>query len=542
MWSRPVFGRVLTDSEVYDATSRPSRLLKRVSIQPSRGRDFAEAISGALKENFALARSPHEASQFVSVPARDIIIVGNILPDGFASSIAESLTRMHGQFRPDFRVETLEASSELDAPQVYFGRGVFASSDATQVADIEFCATPGDAKPEKGAKTVQPMLRSQSGGNRPAAWYVGQLGLAIGFRPDSAPATILPEEFGGNWEPILQDLVLFLGRQRESDPVIRLFRRERTIDEKENTPQLPTVDRQFVDWHERDGIWQWLEINGRKLWFRITNRTGASLFSTDTDLIRQRGRTGGGAAGLVIVRGLILPPLPRRRDNYSGWRVEFQSDETLRHSELGGLAWTAAAQRRRYGIFSHTEGEWRGEEKSATGDMLLPLGKNRRLELRYLDQTALKSNVSFQSERNDVETVDQVYGRNSLVLGYVESARSQSVSMGAFLLAGDNEEDGWQRLVSEPIRPRRGGSITTDDEPLAVSLDWVNRAAWVDGDISLGLAQFWLNRWRLEAKPTAHHLEIRIQIENEVVRPYRIRNGSRGALGPLWVEYVWLDE
>jgi hypothetical protein len=424
---------------------------------------------------------------------------------------------------------------------VFFGRGVFAASDAPQVADLEFCATPGDTKPDEKAKPVVPMVRAQfgSGSNRAAAWYAGQLGVAIGFRVDAAPASIMPEELGEGWEPILEDLILFFGRQKESDPVIRAFHRQATNADA-HVPKIPAFDLQFADWYTHDGVWQWLEINRRKLWFRITNRTGASLFLPDADLIEQRGRAIGGSTGLIIVRGLILPRQPRRLDAYTGWRVEFQSDETLRHSELAGLAWTAAAQRQ-YGIFSHLDGQWKGEEKSSTGEMLLPLGKKRRLELRYLDQIALKGlDASNHLKKSDLEQRDKIYGYDSLVLMYAESARTQSDSMGAFLLpTGENEAD-WQTLVAEPIQLRRESSGQVDAEPQAVSLDWVNRAASIDGNIRLGLAEFWLDRWGLEARPTAGYLDVRVKFDRSI-ESYRIKNGSRGALGPLWIEYVWLD-
>jgi hypothetical protein len=540
MWGRRVFGRVLLDSEVYDVMSKPSRLLKQVRI-PANTPNFAATISEALKENFAIARSPENPNQFVSVPARDIVILGGPVPETFATSIAGELTSMHGQFTPDFRVSTVETlAADSGDVRVFFGRGVLASSDVPQVADLEFCATPGGAKPGWNAKGVVPLIRAQSGGNanRAAAWYAGQSGLAIGFRHGVAPATILPEELGAGWEQTLQDIVLFFGRQNDTDPIIRGFHRQRTLTDKPNVPAIPIVDHQFADWYSRDGVWQWLEIGGRKLWFRFTNRTGASLFSTDAEEVEQRGREIETATGLIVVRGLILPRMPRFFDTYSGWRVDFQKDETLRHSELAGIAWTAAAQTRgRYAIFNHGEGQWKGEEKSSTGEMLLPLGKKRRLDLRFLDEIGTGSR--FASKKLDRKKRDKIYRVDSSVLMYAEAAQAQSGSMGALLLPAPDGEPRWEKFVADPVKLRRE-SAGESDEPQPISLDWVNRTASVDGNVTRGLADFWLSRWGLEARPSAAHLEVRIRFERDT-DTYMIENGGYGALGPLWIKYVWLN-
>jgi hypothetical protein len=541
MWGRRVFGRVLLDSEVYEAMSRPSRLLKKVRL-PSNAPDFAKHISAALKENFAIARSSESPNQFVSVPARDIVILGGMLPDTFATSIGADLTSMHGQFVPDFRVstaETLAASASGDI-SVFFGRGVFAASDAPQVADLEFCATIGGAKPSSSTRGVVPCIRAQSGHNakKAAAWYAGQSGLAIGFALGAAPATILPEELGSGWEQILQDVVLFFGRQNETDPIIRGFHRQRTISDAAAVAAIPIVDSEFSDWHCHDGEWQWLDVGGRKLWFRFTNRTGASWFATNAELVEQRAREAKATAGLIVVKGLILPRMPGLFDAYSGWRVDFQGDETLRHSEVAGKRWTAVAQTRgRYAIFSHGEGQWRGEEKSATGDMLLALGKRRQLELRYLDQ--LTHGSRYTAARPDAERLENIYQADPLVLMYAEATQSQTGAMGAFLLPVFEGEQRWQRFVAEPATPYRDDNAS-DSEQQPISLDWVNRAASVDGNVTRGLAEFWLSRWGLEASATPSRLEVRVKLESGV-ETYRIENNGYGALGPLWVKYVWLD-
>jgi hypothetical protein len=542
MWGRRAFGRVLLDSEVYDVMSRPSRLLKQVRI-PSNTPDFAVAISESLKDNFAIARSPERPNQFISAPARDIVILGGPVPETFATSIAAELTSMHGQFTPDFRVSAFETLATVSNEiSVFFGRGVLAASDMPQVADLEFCAPAGGAKPEHDAKSVVPLIRAQSGhnANRPAAWYAGQVGLAIGFRHGAAPATILPEELGDGWEQVLPNLVLFFGRQNEADSIIRAFHLKQTETDAPAVDAIPpVVEPQFPDWYSRDGLWQWLDIGGRRLWFRLTNRTGASLFSSDAEMVQRRGREIGLATGLIIVKGLVLPRMPGLFDTYSGWRVDFQKDETLRHSEVAGIAWTAVAQTRgRYAIFSHGEGRWKGEEKSSTGDMVLPLGKQRRIELCFLDEIATGSR--FGSKKQDEDKRDRIYPADSLVLKYAEQAQSRSGSMGAFLLPAADDDSRWERFVAEPMGPRRGQEDESDAPSQPISLDWINRAASVDGNVARGLAEFWLDRWTLEVRPTPGHLEVRVKFEHDP-EIYRIENGGRGALGPLWIEYVWLN-
>jgi hypothetical protein len=79
-----------------------------------------------------------------------------------------------------------------------------------------------------------------------------------------------------------------------------------------------------------------------------------------------------------------------------------------------------------------------------------------------------------------------------------------------------------------------------DAPPQPISLDWVNRAACVEGNLTRGLAEFWLDRWGLEARPTPQHLEVKVTFERDS-RSYKIREGSHGALGPLWIKYVWLE-
>jgi hypothetical protein len=541
MWRRRVFGRVLSDAEVYGVMSNPSQLLRQVSV-PARTANFAKAISEALKDNFAIARSPERPNEFVSVPARDIVIFGKAVPDTFAASIAGELTRMHGQFTPDFRisaVETLAADYDgADDVRVFFGRGVFAALDAPQVADLEFCATAKDARPDRSATVVVPHIRGHSGANvnRPAAWYAGQSGIAIGFRPGAAPALILAEEFGQDWEPLLQDLVLFFGRQKDADPVIRGIHLDRTRTEKSTAPPPHPIDFE-PDWYSRDGAWQWLQIADRKLWFRFTNRTGASRFSVNAGTVETRARDNGEPIGILVVKGLVLPRMPRLVDFFSGWRVDFQKDETLRHSELLGMVWTAAAQTRaRYGIFSHVEGQWKGEEKTSAGEMVLPLGKNRRLDLRYLEDIAPGSFGSTSSSKSERQMRDKIYGSDCHVLMYAESPQSQSDSMGALLLPTVDQDSQWQKFVAEPVKVR--GERGSNEPQQPISLDWVNRAASIDG-VERGLAEFWLDRWGLEARATPKHLEVKVRFEQEV-QSYRIKEGGHGALGPLWIKYVWL--
>lgn len=541
-------GSLAEDGDLAVALGDDRLIVNALQLVPG---DFADQIIAGF-ETFPDIRARPEEGQlrYKRVPFEHVVLRTHGATSGLGGMLAHRLYQRIGEHVDGFEVGLLGSEGLSNGKlECYFGRGVFVPSKGRQqVADLEFSGVdPGAA--EGPAPMVARFAGVESAlAGQPAAWYEGQLGVVIGFGPGLAPAELPIEALDPKLGEALRGARLFLGKLDPCQPpVIRL------LPAPDRAPPAFRAPNQ-TDWFLRDGEWQTLDIGARKLWFRLSNRTGRARFTTRVGLAEARARRfaadpdGPGGSPLVEVDGLIMP----RSRSFSlldpravrGWQVDFDTEGRLRHAEPMVRAFTVEARGFwRFGVFQHQDLAYVDDRASVTGEKSLPLQGGARVGLHRLSPSY------FLGGRKNAEyrALVRIYGRDSVVLAVTEKGGSAMRPLGAFQFNPDEEVAvGSGPVLAWPLEVARRAA---DPEAEAgegagdLSFDWVNRSARVESAGWRGLARFWLDAWDLKMRAHRTHLDIwaisRERAGQEL--NYSIPVRSFGALGPLWVQYRWVE-
>jgi hypothetical protein len=499
----------------------PPQPCEGVSVEIAEGsaarwHPLLEALRRRADQRRAL-RSARSAER--ELPFRDVILKGPFDAELLRARDLRTLLRAEfADVDADFHTLSVYANNENEI-KAFFGTGVFAPDDEDrQVADLEFCWS----KPGQGNSTyVVPMLDQQ----RPAAWYAGQMGVAVGLFPNSAVAPAYLD--GASAEQQLPDerreAYLFIGRRdRLSTPVIEVHCADVT--------QRAAVAGINVEWWLRDGYWQPVDIllgQARfKLWFRLTSRNGDATFlaGSGNPVGRQHRR--------ILVRGVLLPELPTLAGlsrlwfgEATRWAVEFDSRGRLRSNEISELAHSVVARwGKRFGIYQHRTARWLPRGRAFDAVQTFELSGGSEITHRYFPGRFAGGN-SDQAWR-------EIYGRKWSLLQFADEKAFGYLDF----LPRATEIIG----STEPGTPVR----TIDDREGAkwyIGLDWLNRAAHVQiADQALGLGDYWGRLWRTEIDAEdAEWLDVHVTSASNPAESveYRIARGEKGPLGPLYIEY-----
>lgn len=458
------------------------------------------------------------------LPFRDVILKGPFDPDSMrALELREYLSAEFADTRVDFHTLSIREATKNAQLIAYFGNGVFAPGDSDQqVADLELSWNDPTSSGFSKARIVTPILDPSSGGRqRPAAWYAGQTGVAIGFDSDLAPAYVDISSAPEAPPTEILKIFLYIGRlDRFTPPVFEVHCTEAQM-------AAHAVCENPRDWWLRDGEWQRarIDIAARtfRFWFRLTSRTGGIVF---------RNGGGGGAAGRpqILVRGLLLPELPTvfglgtwmAAGSPTRWSVDFDGQGRLRSQEILDLSHSVVAQwGSRFGIYRHHEARWADRAAAITGRQDFNLAQGARVVHR-----------NFPSVHKD-PALNAVYRRSWSMLQFADER-----PFGFFDVPARAHELVGAPEVGSPVR-EHGDEIAGD---LKVGLDWLNRAAHVTiGDQVTGLADYWCQYWKTRISATRDGLTVELspiggrRPANNLA--YEIAPGGRGPLGPLYIEY-----
>jgi hypothetical protein len=465
------------------------------------------------------------------LPFRDVILKGPFDPDAMhALELREELGSEFADTRLDFHTLSIRAPTRDSKLLAFFGNGVFApDDDDVQVADLEFSWHDPSGPDFDAGNIVTPVLDPTSGGgrHRPAAWYAGQMGVAIGFHSDmapafvdgsSAPATATP--------PAMLQLFIYIGRlDRFTPPVFEVH----CADAQSRGRAICDNSR---DWWLRDGEWQGvqLDIGGPplRLWFRLTSRTG--------DIVFRNGAEPGPAPHgkrRVIVRGVVVPELPTLgglgkwllAGSPTRWSVEFDGRGRLRSQEILDLAHSVVAQwGTRFGIYRHQEARWVDRASAITGLQDFHLAQGARVAHRNFPVGSLVG-------QKDSAVWKTVYRRSWSMVQFADER-----PLGYFDIPPRARELTGAPEVGTPVR---GAGGNRPEREWKIGLDWLNRAAQVTiADQALGLADYWCRHWTTRCTATEDGLLVEVSaVGTRNVQSYRIAPGARGPLGPLYIEY-----
>jgi len=354
--------------------------------------DLTNYVARRLREIGEPRRARTAARTWPGVPRiRDILLTGPVEDEAECRILNRRLDREFSEERLEFRVRGAWARDA--PPRVFFGLGVFApDADDQPVADLQFAW--------KAPPDVDDVVTPQLGAGRsepPAAWYPGQLGVALGFDRRWAPAMISRRGALPNSPVVaaLQDVVLFFGRrQTHAAPVVEAHARGAAL-----APDSVAVFLEHEDWWLRNGEWQGMELRieglgAVPLWFRIASRTGRIHFRSASK--SRRGASpdppaDGKARPLVIVRGLVLPSPPSLLELFTGFLgdrasrivVDFDGQNRLRTNEISETRSSVVVDRgSRLAVWRHAPpGSWIDRSRSLIGWQDLELDDGERVAL-----------------------------------------------------------------------------------------------------------------------------------------------------------------
>lgn len=464
-----------------------------------------------------------------TMPFRHVILRGDIDHFGAAAHMLKrDVSRNFSSYLRDFYVDSFEDASIRDL-RAYFGFGVFLPGpNDRQVADLEFSWF----EPKPGAPVLAPGLAGQAtgAGPKPAAWFEGQIGLALSFNPELTPAVIsrdgAPHALAA-FAKELDSTVLFFGRRFDAAPPdIEAFsitldaRRRSTV----NLPS-PQIDREAPEWWLHDG-WQTLSLFRQiPLWFRIVNRTGDAPFVPRSRMAEFTGRR-------LIVRGILLPrPEALPFGGLSRWWVDFTHSGELRTRETMDRFRAATAQwGRRYAVYDHKEFRYSGREDAvddrqvlavATGRLVTRFNYDPEPDLKVIDQPPDLLRRLYRRDRVDL-LAPEPHGKAAFGVVPLQAK------------TGRYEVSGGQEVPSDPADPARRG------DPAIIGLDWLNRAAGIEvAGRTRGLAEAWMSRMRSLSFDVAANdrLSVRAAMADGPIIEYEIPADRLMPLGPLYVEY-----
>jgi hypothetical protein len=465
------------------------------------------------------------------LPFRDVILKGPFDPDAMhALELRDELSSEFADTRLDFHTLSIRASTKDSKLLAFFGNGVFAPDDEdVHVADLELSWHDPLHQDFDANNIIVPVLDPSSGGglHRPAAWYAGQMGVAIGFHGDMAPAFLDGPSAPAEAIPTAaRDFFIYIGRlDRFTPPVIEMHSAEaRTI-------ARATCDNHH-DWWLRDGEWQGIraDIGGQslRLWFRLTSRTGDIVFRNGAEFdAAPRGKA------RIVVRGILVPELPTLgglgkwllAGSPTRWSVDFDGQGRLRSQEILDLAHSVVAQwGTRFGIYRHREARWVDRGSAITGLQDFSLSHGARVAHRNFP-------TSSAAGHKDGSGWKAIYRRLWSLVQFADER-----PLGYFDLPPRARELIGAPQVGTPVIGARGHPA---DLEWKIGLDWLNRAAQVTiADQTLGLAEYWCKHWTTRCTATEDGLMVEVSaVGTRIVQKYQIAPGARGPLGPLYIEY-----
>ena len=451
------------------------------------------------------------------LPFRDVILKGPHDTELLRARDLEIL--LSGEFADigaDFHTLSVHTGNQQDKMRAYFGIGVFAPQDEDRrVADLQFSWS----EPHDNTSAVTPMLDSRW----PAAWYAGQMGVAIGFTPTISPAFLDRSSAKADLPRELENTYLYIGRRdRLTPPVFELY----CPDAAMNAHAVCSN----VEWWRQDGRWQraniYIASEEFPLWFRITSRTGDTVFrATAADSL-------GANSARVVVRGLLLPELPTlgalQHLLWGGparWSVEFDGRGRLRANEISELAYSVVAQwGTRFGVYRHRAARWLPRKWAFHALQSLDLSEGSEITHRYFPERS----DDFASE----EDWRRLYGRQWSLLQFADER-----PFGYF-----DVQPRASQIVSLPETNTLVRNVTNPNTAAwHVGLDWLNRAANVQvGDQAIGLGDYWCRLWLTEIDAAGDELDVQVSSHSDpaaVQFRYQIARGGRAPLGPLYIEY-----
>jgi hypothetical protein len=487
--------------------------------------DLADQILRGLKDN---PRVVGTAAGPVYAPFPDIMVQ----TAGGLSAVEEkqlNINLVHGcdGFGRDIRLSTFSQPG-LASGEVFFGRGVYCRNPQEMpVARIDL--TGVDPALPASRRVASPALPDGS----PAGWYEGQRGLAFGFVQGLAPATASLTDLNAASAARLADVIVCIdihdaGKNRQ----LKAFRYlgGNIVETGLNI----LADQTVLD----SGGWVPLDLEGVQLWLRFVN------YAT----FRVAGAPAAAAAPSIAdpslrIFGLVLPEL-RGRLNFlqkkpRGWRVDFDRAGQLRHSELQSLSHTAYTQLERFSVYDHA-GQSAGRV-SADGSRRYSISNGRQVLEAAVERLPLDARY---------RELARMLGNRASLIGLTPARDPNLLPLGEVPL-GPMPADGQMRVLrlsAEPQEPQRFHEAVRDGEG-ELSLDWINRAAKVEADAWIGLAEFWLRRATIllkigsRARPNGSGPSATLQVEVLPIgkpqkRTIDIAPGAIFAAGPFLAQYL----
>lgn len=412
--------------------------------------------------------------ELCAVPFADIVLQAQNPTRDQCDRIAEQLSARCGDIIDGFRVIGLEAPDFAPAKAVvWFGRGVFCPAAAPK-ARLEIT---GLDPARGGPAPATPML----GAGLEAGWHEGQRCLAFCFNKGDAPALAALDRVGGPNAGRLSGLVFEIDIREAGRPIrCRAFRKG--AGGLVAAPiEFPEHDAQGLDFAARlsGGDWVKIGVDGAPLWLR----------KVDLSHARRPAPAGAATGGPILqVLGLLMPaargPWSIASRKPSGWRVDFDHAGQLRCSELQSVGHTALNRLDRFGVYDH--GARRYADGAETGERSYGIGGDRRVvetDIGFLRDCVMPRALMAFPWRP----------RSAIIVTRAAGAECQPLAEIPLGTAGTTMK--WSLTAAAASPAEHAAAIRRGEGEL--SLDWINRAAKVEADGWLGLADFWLNATQL---------------------------------------------
>lgn len=455
-----------------------------------------------------------------AIPFADVLVKGREEPGRILRHKLKSLFDLEFADTGQEMAVTGVTDPRLDPMRYYFGFGVFAPQSSDRlIADLHFSFSRPDAYGRVPAEEILVPRLSEEPGAREASWYAGQNGLAIGFRPETAPC-VLP------WDRVpreLADLILFIGRRSPtSPPRIELYA---VNSEQTDVTAIPPDP----EWSSGDGQWRELGLlvgtTRLTLWMRLAARTGAARFFAAAPPPKR---------AAVVVLGLILPRVQLFSWFGSGavrrWMVRFDTLGRLRVSEIWDTKISVVSDRRFHlAAYHHDDDRWTSWHNPRNTAADLQVSGNR-----FVRPDPFPLNLSRDDPRRERErTWRSIYGSGFGSDRYVLLRPTGDRAFGYMDVAGG-------RVTAEP-------EVSHDVEPTdKIGLGWVDRAAMLETSGKyMGLAEYWLQNWEIAVEDAGDRLVVRMKdrrFERAPAKTYNILPGQPAPIGPLLVDFRPGDE